>query len=353
LPGREKLSIAALMLAAALLGPSCSDERAATGAVTEQDAALTEVERGPVKVTVSVVPREPRLSDNPTLTLTVEAEEGVEVEMPPFGQSIGDFLIRGFSRPLPQTRGSRRVTSQVYELEPVRTGEHLIHPITVRFVDGRLSGDGEEHFAETEGLTVTVRSVLGEEVPSLADLKPPQPPMDLPPERFDPLWLLAAVPVAALAAFILWRRTRRRTEAAAPRLLPRELAYLELKDLLAAGFLERGELGLYFTALTGIVRRFIERTTGIRAPEQTTEEFLREVGRLDAFSGDERVRLKDFLEAADLVKFAALRPSGDEIEASFDRAKVFLGLNGDEGTHGREPAAAGGAHAPAGGRERS
>ena len=40
------------------------------------------------------------------------------------------------------------------------------------------------------------------------------------------------------------------------------------------------EFALYYMELTAVVRRYIERTTGVRAPEQTTEEFLHEVGEL-------------------------------------------------------------------------
>jgi hypothetical protein len=82
----------------------------------------------------------------------------------------------------------------------------------------------------------------------------------------------------------------------------------------------------FYVELTGIVRRFIERTTAIHAPEQTTEEFLREIGSGAAFTRDERQRLKDFLESADLVKFAAHQPQFVDVEEAFRRAKVFVGL---------------------------
>ena len=60
-------------------------------------------------------------------------------------------------------------------------------------------------------------------------------------------------------------------------------------------------------------------------PEQTTQEFLHEISRRSDFPADESRRLRSFLEAADLVKFAAHRPRKADVEESFRRAKVFVG----------------------------
>ena len=307
----------------AMLVLSCSEREETASAEGACDKAFTLSERGPVKVTVEVAPREPRLSDNPTFTMTID------LVMPPFGESLGDFLIRGFRDALPETRGKKRIMRRIYELEPVRTGEHLIHPIVVDFTDNRKDGDGKEHTIETEGLTITVQSVLGEAIPSLADLKPPEPPKELPPESIDPLWIgagLSAVLAFLVVLFVI--RRRRVAGPEKPTLSPRELAWLELEKLLEAGYVERDEFQVYYRELTGVVRRFIERTSGIRAYEQTTEEFLREAGMGDVFQINEREKLKNFLGAADLVKFAAMRPGKKEIELSFNSAKDFLSIGG-------------------------
>ena len=79
----------------------------------------------------------------------------------------------------------------------------------------------------------------------------------------------------------------------------------------------------FYVELTAIVRRYIERTKGIRAPEQTTQEFLLEISRRKDFPAEQSRRLKSFLEAADLVKFAAHQPREEDIEESFRRARAF------------------------------
>jgi hypothetical protein len=292
--------------------------------------ARTEIERGPVRVTLEFTPQPARLSDEPKLTLTIECQRGVQVTKPPFGEAVGDFLIRDFQEPLPEVKGDREILRQVYTLEPTRTGKQQIEPIAVNFTDSRPDGDGKPHTAETEALAVEVISSVDGDAPSLDRLQALAGPIALPAPASTARWWVAAVVVAvaglgAAAVLVL----RRRRPAPERQLTPQELAYLELQQLLEQD-LSRRDVKLFYVELTGIVRRFIERTTGIHAPEQTTEEFLREIQAGTTFAQDERSRLAAFLEAADLVKFAALEPAPLDVEETFERAKRFLGLGRNE-----------------------
>ena len=56
----------------------------------------------------------------------------------------------------------------------------------------------------------------------------------------------------------------------------------------------------------------------------------------NVFAHDEQQRLRDFLEAADLVKFAGFEPQTADIEQSVDRAKRFIGR--EQGTLQEVPA---------------
>ena len=327
-------SLALILLAAAASLPSgCSRqaEKPAESSPADDDGnAYWEDERGPVKVRVEVDPPKASLSDEPTLTLTIDYQRGVTVDKPPFGKSFGDFEIRDFHEPMLKIAGDREIIRQIYTLEPMRTGKLPIYPISVTFTDDRPDGDGQEHTIESEGLTVEITSVVGSELPSLEELRPMAPPVELPqPRGFRvrrPITLLLLV-VAVLVG--LWRWLRRRKAVDATLLSPQELAYLELEKLLEAGLAET-DVKQYYVELTAVVRRYIERTTGIRAPEQTTEEFLHQISRRQTFPPAESARLKSFLESADLVKFAARRPRKEDIEESFQRAKIFIALEQTE-----------------------
>ena len=316
-------------LAIVLVATGCAGQTGGpAGESQEKDGkvARSEIERGPVRVTVTVEPAKARLSDEPTLTLSIDSQQGVKVRKPPFGESLGDFLVRDFREPMPRVQGDREIVQQVYKLEPTRTGKLSIWPISVTFTDDRPGGDGKEHTIETEGLTVQVESVLGTELPSLGALKPAAGPVELPQSgRAGVWWLILLLAAIGVVPLVWWLRRRRRKAVAEKTLSPREQAYLELERLLADGLAER-DVKLFYVELTGVVRRYIERTTGIRAPEETTEEFLREISRRHTFRPEESRRLRDFLESADLVKFAAYQPRREDVEESFQRAKVFIGL---------------------------
>ena len=315
--------------AAVLLVWGCqtkSDKTTAASDGQDDKVARSEVELGPVKVTVEVEPAKARLSDEPTLTLTIRSQDGVDVVKPPFGESLGDFLIRDFREPLPKVEDEWRILQQVYTLEPTRTGELSVWPISVTFTDNRTDGDGREHTLQTEGLTVTVASVVADELPSLDDLKPMAEPVELPTTGRTILWLAAlGLLLAAGCGLFAWRRLRRRAAEAVVPLSPQELAWLEFERLIQQN-LAQEDVKRFFVELTGVVRRYIERTTGVQAPEQTTEEFLSQIARDTTFAAEESRRLKSFLESADLIKFAAHQPRAEDIEEAFDRAKVFVGI---------------------------
>ncbi|MBN2293874.1 MAG: hypothetical protein JXM70_15710 [Pirellulales bacterium] len=290
----------------------------------------SEVESGPVRVTAVVNPPRLALSDEAKLTLSIEYEDGVSVKFPPFGKKIGGFMIRDVKEPLPKTVEGRHLIEETFVLEPAETGRLVIWPITVTYTDSRPDGDGKQHSLRTEELSVNVTSVVEPGEASLDKLRPVTDPVALPfPFRWV-LWASVAcvLLIAVLAGLFWWRR--KAIERAKIRILtPAELAAMAL-DKLRESHLAEKDAKLYYVELTGIVRLYIERTTGIRAPEQTTEEFLREIATRDTFDREESVRFRNFLEAADLVKFAAHRPRPEDIEESFARAEDFVGYSKNE-----------------------
>jgi len=280
-----------------------------------------------VRVTAEVQPSKAKLSDEPLLTLTIDAEEGVVVQKPPFGSTLGGFKIRGCREPLPKISNGHEVIQQIYTLEPTEAGRLRIDPISVTFTDRRPNGDGRTHSVATEPISVEITSIVGDKTPSLGELRPPAEPIGLP--RTLPFgsaaWCPSRSPLPPPGGgYCVADAERRRLR---PWFLsPQQLANMELDKLVASGLAER-DVKQFYVELTSIVRRYIERITGVRAPEQTTEEFLREISRAQTFGSDECSRLRDFLESADLVKFAAHQPRAEDIEESVRRARLFVAVN--------------------------
>jgi hypothetical protein len=286
-------------------------------------------EKGPVKLYVRVWPRGPRLSDLVEMEVSVESESGVEIKPPAFGQAVGDFLIRDYSERPPEPGGGTGNRRRFhYELEPAHAGKHLIRSVAVEFVDRRPNSErtGEPALIETDPLEVNVTSQFSNEAPSLAKLQPMVPPQPLPRNSLIG-WIaglgLAGVLVIGVVA-ALRRRKRRPIEPR--RQSPEEIAQAALARLLAEDLPGRGLVKEFYLRLTGIVRQYVEDTTGIRAPELTTEEFLRDIRSRAMFPPDRSVQLAEFLEAADLIKYAGQMPAEGQIDHAIARAHEFVKL---------------------------
>jgi hypothetical protein len=141
-------------------------------------------------------------------------------------------------------------------------------------------------------------------------------------------WLVAAglALLTALVAVVVVLRRRKRRPVEPRRQTAEEIAHAALAQLLALDLPGRGLIKEFYLRLTGIVRQYVEDTTGIRAPEQTTEEFLRDMRARAVFPPERSVRLAEFLEAADLVKYAGQWPEQAQLEQAITRAHEFVNL---------------------------
>ena len=287
-------------------------------------------EKGPVKLVVRITPAQPRLSDLVEMDVQVTAQPDVTVTPPAFGQAVGDFLVRDYSENKAAKTTSASGESSThhfrYQLEPMHAGLHLIRSLAVEFVDHRPNSEskGETGLIESEPLEVQVTSEFGDKLPNLADLEPMLPPRPIEPSAGWG-WLVACLSVVAIGLSAFWFRRRGTARAIQqPTQTPEEIAHTALEALLAENLPSRGLYKEFYIRLTDIVRHFIEGTTGLKAPEQTTEEFLRAMRSHGAFTAERSARLKEFLEAADMVKYAGQQPTHEQIELSIARAHEFI-----------------------------
>lgn len=151
------------------------------------------------------------------------------------------------------------------------------------------------------------------------------PQKDLPPLSwklvgFVALGLLAlAAVVVGLVALV--RLIARKVKE--HRMSPIERAWVELDRLLKKGLPGRGRYKDFYVELTMVVRRYIQRKYGIKAPHLTTEEFLRD-NRIAELSNNRIAELKAFLESADMVKFAGVQATPEMADAATASARGYL-----------------------------
>ena len=149
------------------------------------------------------------------------------------------------------------------------------------------------------------------------------PKKDLPPLSWRLVGWAALVILAALAILsaLVWlvRYITRRVKE--HRMSPIERAWVELDRLLKKGLPGRGRYKDFYVELTMVVRRYVQRKYGIKAPHLTTEEFLREFRDEGRGMRDE---LRKFLESADMVKFAGVEATPEMADEATDSAKSYL-----------------------------
>ena len=139
------------------------------------------------------------------------------------------------------------------------------------------------------------------------------------------MFLVGLALLAAAALYGLWfvgRRIRRTIRL--QRMSPKERALHELAELIAKDLIARRQLKEFYSEITLIVRRYIERAHAIRAPEQTTEEFLLAVTHDPRFSREILLKLQVFLQTADLVKFAAFHPDPAAVDGTVATARDYI-----------------------------
>ncbi len=146
--------------------------------------------------------------------------------------------------------------------------------------------------------------------PAVSDIRDIKPPLEISSGLAWLWWTLAAIAVVVLAAF-LWRWCQRR-KVNVP-IVPPVPAHVRAQQKLAAALALLGQPKPFVTAVSDTVRTYLEERFDFRAPERTTEEFLRELSSTSLLVKEQKESLGSFLASCDLVKFAKYEPGEKEL----------------------------------------
>ncbi len=253
-------------------------------------------------------------AESARLRLVVESAETDAVEFPDSERGFGDFAVAS-DEPLRENLldDGRVVRGREYVLQPFLPGEFEVPALEIVV-------NNSSRIA-TDPVTITVVSVL--EDAADAELRDTTEPVDVPVPWW--WWVAGIAALAALVAAAAWWLRRRKAARSAPRVvMPHEAALAALDALLAEGLPDATDIKSFYLRLSDIVRRYVEERFGLRAPEQTTEEFLAAMAATPVIRNDHQVLLRRFLERSDMVKFAKFAPGAEEISATVDAARRFV-----------------------------
>lgn len=158
------------------------------------------------------------------------------------------------------------------------------------------------------------------------------PEKDMPPLSWALAgWCLAALAAAAAVVFALYAALRYFSRRVKEHFMsPIERARAELSRLVGRGLPARGRFKDFYIELTMVVRRYVQRKYGIKAPHLTTEEFFEETKNTPEFPQNAVDGLVDFLGKADMVKFAGVEATPETADAATDAARTYLETDSKE-----------------------
>lgn len=277
---------------------------------------------GKVTVVISADPPAVRFDRDILLSIRITTPAGVEAPLPALEDRVRGFVLSGHYDSEPIEEKGQTTLERHARLTPLLADEYRLAPIPIQYHDESRGTAGSGWFP-TRPMLFGVHSPDGNKQAS--DIS----------ENLGPLWIyppfktVASWTAAVLAglcilflAFKLIRKIKKKIELM--QMSPKERALKELARLLARDLIGKDQVKEFYIELTMIVRRYIENRHSVRAPEQTTEEFLESAAENPVFPAEVISRLKAFLEAADLVKFAAHHPPPEAVDKATGTARKYI-----------------------------
>lgn len=260
-----------------------------------------------------------KIGEQTRIHLSAKAGPGVKLKWPDLKDTItGHIEI--------VEKGKINSTGNLQEQNIIITsfdsGFHVIPPF--RFI---VNGD-TSNIEETEALLLQVNTVpIDTAQASVKDIK------GIMDEPFNwreaipyVLWGLAILAAIALIVWGIVKLAKKKPAVAAkPKIIvpPHVKALQQLERLRGERLWQEGKVKQYHSALSDIVRAYIEERFKVHALEQTTDEILTSF-RTVVVDNESKSKLKQLLTLADLVKFAKEEPLPQENELSMSNAFDFV-----------------------------
>lgn len=265
------------------------------------------------------------IGDDIFYTIRVLKKPSVRIQYPASTDTLvfAPFEVRAINHLPHETREGLQLESVRYTLTVFDTGVQVLAPLRLTYLDEETQRIDSLWLGAQQ---IYVRSLLDTARKDILDIKPVRTvPI--------PIWVyvLGGVLLLALAVgiYFLVRYLQQRPKPAPepeplPQKTPYQIAYEKLQPLSHYTLNTPEDYKQYYTLLSDVVREFLELHYGFKAREQLTSEIC---AILEARRSIEEVeRVRNLLEAADLVKFAKFQPEFFEAKQSLELAYQIIAV---------------------------
>ncbi len=277
------------------------------------------------EVSIRLHPDSILIGQQAELRLRVKAPGSSSIRWPALDTEAQD-LIEWIRFGLPDTleRGDDHYLLETTHL--ITAWEPGYHPIAP--FEFLVIHQGDSLFLNTEAVLF---EVVGVEVDAAAGIKDIKPVMRWPLGPGEVLVYFIPFVLIVMLAWLLYRYLRKRRRLAKtpddiwerPEVPAHIAALSRLENLRSKQLWQQGQIKLYHSELTDILRRYLHKAYGLDAMEMTSAEILH-AARSRVHQPEAIERLAEILEVADLVKFARFRPEDMVHESGMDAAIAFV-----------------------------
>lgn len=266
----------------------------------------------PISIKTEVDTTKATIGDRIKLNVHLLYPEGTVFEFPEVKKSLGDFEVISSSLSKPKKISGGYEQDWTLSLAVFDTGRISIPALEIK---ARLPEDTTKILAfQTDSPIVEVFSVLPPGTVEPRDIKPPFPIRRLIP--WDIIIFLLLLLVIIVFGVFYYRRWKRLHPVVVinEKFLepPHIIAFRRLNNLKEKNYSSPDDQKEYYSALSEILREYLERRYYIHALEMTTDEIFESFRSLGV--GDRCVEeFNSVFQKSDLVKFAKYVPPLNEI----------------------------------------
>ncbi|MDD4746544.1 MAG: hypothetical protein PHW19_04610 [Salinivirgaceae bacterium] len=269
------------------------------------------------------------IGDHVTLQIDVELFDSTFVQFPVYTDTITKDVEILRDLPFDTIReNNKTVIRKQYILTSFDSGSYYINPIAITL----RTKESEAQTIYTNPLFLSVQTIQIDSTENrIADIKLPlETPLTINEFISEYLpYLLIMITVGILAFLLIWLIRKTKKQPTEPIVeIPKEEAHVialrELDALNAKKMWQEGMIKPFYSELSDIIRRYLEHRYEIPALESSTSEIAFITKSLAILDKEIQHKLMEFLETADLVKFAKFEPLASEHLKFMEQSYSFV-----------------------------
>jgi len=271
---------------------------------------LSEVRAETINARAEIDTNNVLIGDQITLKITSQSAKKYDIRFPMIKDSIGKIEFLSILKTDTVPNNVQLILTKKYIITCFDSGSFVIPPLPVLYSLDRKKYDT----SFTNSVSITFKTVDVDTSKAFKDIKPI---MEEPVSFWEYIdYILLGLGIIILIVLGIWLYKKYKKKPVEelgydPSIPPHILAIESLKQLDREKLWQKGEVKLYHTKISDIIRLYIERRFQFLALEMITPEIISNLTEKDV-QQELITDIKTVLELSDLVKFAKYQPLPDE-----------------------------------------